>query len=110
MFCKFCGTHIADDSLFCARCGKRLGPRENPRLAKTVQTLRLKTPYPYFGLLILGFVIWAIGPGRSHADYSNLKWSFELDKTLNRPEENTFQQALSLVLENTGSTAVEEVP
>jgi hypothetical protein len=110
MFCKYCGVHIADDSLFCAKCGKRLGPRENPRLARIVKTLHLKTPYPYFGLLLLGFVIWAIGPGKSHADYSHLKWSFELDKTLNRPEENSFQQALSLVVENTGPAAVEEVP
>lgn len=110
MFCKFCGAHIAADSLFCAKCGKRLGPRENPRLAKVVRKLRLKTPYPYFGLLLIGFIVWAVGPLKSRADYSSLKWSFELDKTLDRPEEHSFQQALSLVVENTGSSAVEEVP
>ncbi len=24
MFCKYCGTEIADDSVFCAKCGKRI--------------------------------------------------------------------------------------
>ena len=33
MFCRYCGSHIPDDSLFCAKCGRRLGPRENPRQA-----------------------------------------------------------------------------
>jgi hypothetical protein len=110
MFCKYCGSHISDDSLFCARCGKRLGPRENPRLNKVIETLHLKTPYPYFILLVALFVTWTIGSRPTHADYSHLKWSFELDKKLDLPKENTFEQALSLVVENTGTTAVQEIP
>jgi zinc-ribbon domain len=110
MFCKFCGTHIADDSVFCAKCGKRLGKRENPQLTKVVRTLRLKTPYPYFVLLIAAFIGWTIGPRQSRADYSHLKWSMELDKKIDLPKDNLFQQALSLVVENTGDTVVQDVP
>jgi len=110
MFCKYCGTHIADDSVFCAKCGKRLGKRENPRLAKLVRTLRLKTPYPYFALLIAAFIAWAVGPRQSRADYSHLKWSIELDKKIDLAKENLFQQALSLVVENTGDTAIQDMP
>ena len=110
MFCRYCGSHIADDSLFCAKCGKRLGTRENPRIAKIVQKLRLKTPYPYFALLLALFIVWTAWPKGSRADYSHLKWSFELDRKNNVPAENLFQQALSLVVENTGSIAIEEIP
>src|SRR5205085_2195170 len=88
---------------FCAKCGKRLGPRENPRLAKLVQEFRLKTPYPYFVLLIVLFLTWAAWPKESRADYSHLKWSFELDRKADVPEEHLFQQALSLIVENTGN-------
>jgi len=110
MFCRYCGSHIADDSLFCAKCGKRLGARENPRLVKIVQRFRLKTPYPYFAILIVLFAIWTEWPAGGHADYSHLKWSFELDKKADVPAEHLFQQALSLVVENTGTTAVAEIP
>jgi hypothetical protein len=110
MFCRYCGSHIADDSLFCAKCGKRLGTRENPRIAKIVQKLRLKTPYPYFALLLALFISWTAWPKGSRADYSHLKWSFELDRKNNVPAENLFQQALSLVVENTGSAAIQEIP
>jgi len=110
MFCRYCGSHIPDDSLFCAKCGKRLGPREHPRLAKIVQTLHLKTPYPYFVLLLVLFIGWTIGSRPTHADYSHLKWSFELEKKLDLPQENTFEQALSLVVENTGSVPALEIP
>ena len=110
MFCRYCGSHIAEDSLFCAKCGKRLGARENPRLAKIVQRFRLKTPYPYFAILIVLFAIWTEWPAGGHADYSHLKWSFELDKKADVPAEHLFQQALSLVVENTGTTAVAEIP
>ncbi|PYR85621.1 MAG: hypothetical protein DMG19_14650 [Acidobacteria bacterium] len=99
MFCRYCGSHIPDDSLFCAKCGKRLGPRENPRVTKIVQTLRLKTPYPYFVI-----------SRPTHADYSHLKWGFEVDKKLDLPQENLFAQALSLVVENNGAVAVREIP
>jgi hypothetical protein len=110
MFCRYCGAHISDDSVFCAKCGKRLGPRENPRLKKIVETLHLKTPYPYFVLLLVLFVTWAIGSRPTHADYSHLKWSFELDKKLDLPKDNIFEQALSLVVENMGPTQVQEIP
>src|SRR5207247_270090 len=110
MFCRYCGSHIPDDSLFCAKCGKRLGPRENPRLAKIVQRLRLKTPYPYFALLFTLFIAWTIISRPTHADYSHLKWSFEVDKKLDLPQESLFAQALSLVVENTGAVAVREIP
>jgi hypothetical protein len=110
MFCRYCGLHIPDDSLFCAKCGKRLGPRENPRLKKIIETLHLKTPYPYFGLLLALFIAWTVGSRPSHADYSHLKWSFELDKKLDFPKENTFEQAFFLVVENTGQVVAQEVP
>jgi len=110
MFCRYCGSHIPDDSLFCAKCGKRLGPRENPRVTKIVQRLRLKTPYPYFALLFTLFIAWTIISRPMHADYSHLKWSFEVDKKLDLPQESLFAQALSLVVENTGAVAVREIP
>ena len=110
MFCRYCGSHIAEDSLFCAKCGKRLGPRENPRLTKIAQTLHLKTPYPYFVFLVVLFIAWTIASRPTHADYSHLKWSFELDKKLDVPQQNTFEQALSLVVENTSSVSIQEIP
>jgi hypothetical protein len=110
MFCRYCGSHIADDSLFCAKCGKRLGKRENPRVEKLVRTFHLKTPYPYAAILIALFLVWAAWPRRGHADYSHLKWSFELEKQANIPSEHLYQQALSLVVENAGSAPVAEVP
>ena len=110
MFCRYCGSHIADDSLFCAKCGKRLGTREYPRLSKIVRTLRLKTPYPYFGILFALFVAWAIGPRQSRADYSQVKLRIELDRKADVPKDNVFQQALSLIVENTGTTPVVDMP
>jgi zinc ribbon protein len=110
MFCRYCGSHIAEDSLFCAKCGKKLVKRENPQFARIVRTLRLKTPYPYFALLIAVFIAWAVGPRQTRADYSHLKWSIELDKKIDLPNDNTFQQALSLVVENTADSAIQDVP
>src|SRR5439155_21563546 len=100
MFCRYCGSHIPDDSLFCAKCGKRLGPRENPRGTKIVQRLRLKTPYPYFALLMTLYIAWTIISRPTYADYSNRKWSFDLYKKVDLPQENLFAQALSLVVVN----------
>ena len=110
MFCRYCGSHIADDSVFCAKCGKRLGVRENPQVARIVQKFRLKTPYPYFIILVALFITWAVWPKGTKADYSHIKWSFELDKKLNNPAEHMFQQALSLVVENMGPAPVVNVP
>jgi hypothetical protein len=110
MFCRYCGAAIAEDSLFCAKCGKRLGSKEYPRWNKVVQTLRLKTPYPYFVLLLALYIGWTLGPRQSHADISKLKWNIELDRKLDTPQNNLFQQSFSLVVENTGSTAVKDIP
>jgi hypothetical protein len=110
MFCRYCGANIAEDSVFCARCGKRLGRRTNPRVDKLVRTLYLKTPYPYFALLFIVFTAWAIGPRKAHVDYSHLKWTLEVDRKLDVPEDKTFQQGFSLVLENTGTTTVQNIP
>lgn len=113
MFCRYCGSHIADDSLFCAKCGKRLGRKEHPRVDNAVRVLGLKTPYPYFGLLFLLFAFWAfraMNPFREPVDYSHLKWTLTEDRQLDVVEDNLFQQGFSLVLENTGTSAVREVP
>jgi hypothetical protein len=110
MFCRYCGSHIADDSRYCSKCGKNLGQPRYARIERLVQKLRLRTPYPYFGLLLVFFAVWAVGPRQSHADYSGVRWSFELDRELNLPAENLFQQSLSLVVENTGQTEVRDIP
>jgi hypothetical protein len=110
MFCRYCGSNIAEDSLFCARCGKRLGKREHPRWNKVVQTLHLKTPYPYFVLLLVLYLGWTLQPRQSHADFSNLKLAIEMDRKLDVPEQNNFRQSFSLVVENTGSTVIQEIP
>ena len=110
MFCRYCGAHIPDDSAFCSKCGKRLGAVTHPRFEKIVATLRLKTPYPYFAIVFLGFLAWAFAPRQTRADYSHIKWSIEVDKKLDIPENNLYQQSMSLVLENTGPTPVREVP
>src|SRR4030095_12226944 len=101
MFCRYCGAHIADDSVFCAKCGKRLGTRENPRTEKIVRKLRLKTPYPYAAILITLFIIWAAWPTGTSADYSHLKWSFELDRKAEDPAEHVYTQEVALVVEHT---------
>jgi hypothetical protein len=110
MFCRFCGAHIADDSIFCQKCGKRLGKRPNPRLDSFVKTFYIKTPYPYFALLLCGFLVWAAWPRGSRADYAKIKWSIELDRKLDLPETHRFEQSLSLVLENTSKSVVRDIP
>ncbi len=39
MYCKYCGAQIADDSVFCAKCGKHLGQPQapSPALPATVE-------------------------------------------------------------------------
>lgn len=110
IFCRYCGTAIADDSIFCAKCGRRLGRRTHPGVERVVRTLRLKTPYPYFGLLLISFVVWIVATGRARADYSKIQWKLELDRKIDRPQEDLFQHQLSVVLENTGDVAVAEIP
>ena len=109
MFCRYCGAAIAADSLFCPKCGKRLHASGNPRIERLIATLRLKTPYPYFLLLLVAFVAWAAWPKGTPA-YRQVKWSIEKDKVLDVPEEDLFEQSLSLVLENTGQKPVRDIP
>jgi hypothetical protein len=96
--------------LYCSKCGRNLGAVRHPKLQKIVQKLRLRTPYPYFGLLLILFFAWTLQERQSHADYSGIKWSFEVDRKLDLPEENLFQQSLSLVLENGGQATVRDIP
>ena len=109
MFCRFCGAAIAPDSIFCPKCGKRLHSG-NPVVERWVAKLRLKTPYPYFLLLFLGFALWAAWPKGIPSAYRDVKWSLEKDKDLDIPDENLYQQSLSLVLENKGQKTVRDVP
>ena len=109
MFCRFCGTHLLDDSVFCSKCGKNLG-RGNPRLEKASKILRLRTPYPYAIFLVLVVAVWALTPHAAPFDYTNLKWTLEANRKLDLPDENLFQQGFSLVLENAGSKAVRDIP
>ena len=109
MFCRYCGAHLLDDSVFCSKCGKNLG-RGNPRLEKISKILRLRTPYPYAIFLMLVVAVWALTPHAAPFDYTNLKWTLEANRKLDLPDENLFQQGFSLVLENAGSKAVREIP
>src|SRR5262245_44752738 len=87
MFCRYCGAHIAEDSLFCSKCGKRLGKRSHPRIEKTVRVLRLNTPYPYFALMLLLFASYMIGSRKTRVDYSHLKLTMEAQRNLDRRED-----------------------
>ena len=110
MFCKYCGTMIAADSVFCQKCGKRLDPNPNSFAEVAIRRLRLKTPYPYFVGLVLGFALWTVWPHGNGVDYAKIKWSIERGKVLDVPTDNLFQESMSLVVENTGSTPVREIP
>jgi hypothetical protein len=110
MFCRFCGSHLLDDSVFCSKCGKRTGRAENPRLEKAAKVLRLRTPYPYSIMILLLVGIWAMSPHGPRVDYSNLKWTLEADRKLDLPDENLYQQGFSLILENSGTQPVREIP
>ena len=110
MFCRFCGASVVSDSIFCAKCGKRLLHSSNPRLERISDLLRLRTPYPYAGALVLLAALWILWPGPPPFDYSGLQWTLQADRKLDIPEDSFFQQGFSLVLENAGSKAVREVP
>ena len=110
MFCRFCGAHLLDDSVFCSKCGKKLGTCANPRLEKVSKILRLRTPYPYAIFLFLVVAVWALTPHAAPFDYTGLKWTLEANRKLDLPDENLFQQGFSLVLENAGSKAVRDIP
>jgi zinc-ribbon domain len=110
MFCRYCGTAIAEDSIFCPKCGKRLHLTGPSRFDAIVKTLGLKTPYPYFALLLLLFVSWVFWPKTKPPAYTQVQWTIEQDKVLDVPQEDLFEQSISLVLENKGSTPVREIP
>jgi hypothetical protein len=112
IFCRYCGASIADDSLFCAKCGKKLGRSANPKLENIIKKLYLRTPYPYFGVLAFFVGIWMF-MAREHVppvDYSDLKWSLQSERKLDLPEDKLYEEALSLVLENGKSSAIRDIP
>jgi hypothetical protein len=109
MFCRFCGAHLLDDSVFCAKCGKKLGRTVNPRVEKIVKVLHLRTPYPYAVFLFLVAAVWLATPHAAPADYSGLKWKFQIDRNVDVADSNLYQQGLSLIVENTGSKAIKEI-
>ena len=110
MFCRFCGSHVLDDSLFCAKCGKRLRGSGNPRLEKIIRVLFLRTPYPYAIALFILAAVWLLMPRGVPPDYTGLKWTIEANRKLDLPDENLFQQSFSLILENSGTKAVKDIP
>jgi zinc-ribbon domain len=110
MFCRFCGAHLLDDSLFCSKCGKRTGRAENPQWERVSKLLRLRTPYPYAIFLIAVVSAWALSPHAAPVDYSGLKWTLSENRKLDLPSENLFQQSFSLILENTGGRTVKDIP
>jgi hypothetical protein len=111
IFCRYCGAAIADDSLFCAKCGRKLGRTVNPRIEKIITVLRLRTPYPYAAFLFLIAAIWLLLPARqAHVDYSTLKWTLKSARKLDTPDEKRYQEGFSLILQNDGSAAVRDIP
>ena len=110
MFCRYCGAQILEDSLFCAKCGKRLGRKSNPRIEELVARYRLNTPYPYFGLLLALSLTWVLSTRKPAFDYSQTKWSIEMDRKMDTPADNMFRESLSIVVENTGSKTLHGIP
>ena len=110
MFCRHCGTTLAPDSQYCAKCGKPLFSHGSPRWDAVVRKLKLKTPFPYFGLLILAFVVWAVQPRQRHADYSLIGWELELQGESVSPDNSMFRHHMSLILENLSDEPISEIP
>jgi len=110
MFCRYCGSQILEDSLFCAKCGKRLGRKTHPRVEEVVARYRLNTPYPYFGLLLALCLVWVVTTRRPSFDYSQTRWSIEMDRKQDTPADNIYRESLSIVVENTGKTPLHGIP
>ena len=110
MFCRYCGAHILEDSLFCAKCGKRLGQQPNHRFEKLASVLRLNTPYPYAIILFSLVASYFLFQPKKTFDYSETKWSIEMDRQFDVPDENLFRDSLSLVVENTGTKSIKGIP
>jgi hypothetical protein len=110
MFCRFCGAHLLDDSIFCAKCGKKLGRTPNPRLEKISHTLHLRTPYPYAAFLLLLVTVWALVPRAAPVDYSSLELTFQSNRKQDVADSNLYQEGFSLIVENKGSKAIRDIP
>jgi hypothetical protein len=110
MFCRYCGAHILEDSLFCAKCGKRLGQQPNHGFEKLASVLRLNTPYPYAIILFSLVASYFLFQPKKTFDYSETKWSIEMDRQFDVPDENLFRDSLSLVVENTGTKSIKGIP
>ena len=108
MFCRFCGAAIPADSLFCAKCGRRLA--SGSRFDALLNRVYLKTPYPYAGLLFLAFVIWALQPARTRVDYSTLRVELELEAEAAIPQSDVYRHRLNLIIENAGAEPVADIP
>jgi hypothetical protein len=112
IFCRYCGAAIANDSLFCAKCGRKLGRSANPQLEKIIKTLHLRTPYPYFGLLAFLFAAWMF-MAREHqppVDYSDITWTLKSDRKMDLPDDKLYQEGLSFIVENGKSAAIHDIP
>ncbi|HEX4998344.1 MAG TPA: zinc-ribbon domain-containing protein [Terriglobia bacterium] len=112
-FCRYCGAPIPEDSLFCPKCGKRLGRRPHPRLDRLVSVLRLNTPYPYFAILIVALVVWIVvarQPGIPAFDYSQMEWSIEPKSRTGPDSEGAYHQIIGLVLENKSTDVQRDIP
>lgn len=110
MFCRYCGSGIAADSMFCQKCGKRLSGSGSPKADAIIARFRLKTPFPYAALLLLCFISWGVWPKPVPLAYTQVRWKIEPDKVLDLPADDSYQQSFSLVLENTGNVPVKEIP
>ncbi len=110
MYCRFCGAKTPADGRFCPQCGKRIAG-ESVRIDGLVQQLRLRTPYPWAGILLAAFLWWAFVSTAPEAfDYARVALSIELDGTSSAPEESLYRQHFNLVVENVGEEPVFEVP
>lgn len=108
MFCRYCGARIEADSIFCSRCGKNVA--EVAPGAAPPGWHRLKTPWPWAGLVFLAFLTWALVGGGEAPDLSHLAMELELVDHSEVPDQGLFRHHLSLVVENQGDEPVAEIP
>ena len=110
MFCRFCGAHIPQDSLFCARCGKRLAGEDTSAPNRLARRLGLKTPYPWAALLFVLFGTWAVWPEPPGPDLTDLEFALELQAESSVSEGGLTRHYLSLVVTNGGLDPVRDIP
>ena len=110
MYCRFCGAKTPSDSRFCPRCGKRIGEGVVAPTPGAVERFRLRTPYPWAGLLFAAFLWWAfVSTAPEVFDYDRVAVSIELDGTSAAPEDGLYRQHFDVVVENLGDEPVFEV-